>query len=270
MGFIAKRFSFDHIPCEEFGLRIYDIDGDINDAAPFASAGELETDVNPSTGRVFLYGRSYKDSLEFNLVFGVDPYMIKMDQHLDRYEMDAIANWLIGNDTFKWLEIEQPDLETIRYHCIISELKPIQLSWLPWAFSAKIQCDSPYGYMHSMSFQYASNGTVKAKLISRSTIHKMYYPKVEIDLNGSNTISIINRSCNNAEIKFSNLPRSSGLKISVDNALGKIVSSDVSYSNLYKHFNFQWFPLKKGVNNIEIVGKCNVKFICEFPVNFGG
>ena len=33
MGFIAKNFSFNRIPCTEFGLRIYDIDGNKNEAA---------------------------------------------------------------------------------------------------------------------------------------------------------------------------------------------------------------------------------------------
>lgn len=41
MGFIAKNFSFNRIPCTEFGLRIYDIDGNTNEATPFASTGKL-------------------------------------------------------------------------------------------------------------------------------------------------------------------------------------------------------------------------------------
>ena len=120
MGFIAKKFSFNRVPCEEYGLRIFDIDGNDNEAAPFASVGELQTDVIPSRGRVFLYGRAYEEPLEFNLVFGLDPLMLKMHEHLDRFEMDAIANWLTGQNQYKWLEIEQPDLEIIRYHCVIS------------------------------------------------------------------------------------------------------------------------------------------------------
>ena len=89
MSFIAKNFSFNRIPCTEFGLRIYDIDGNKNEAAPFASTGKLMTDVIPSTGRTFLYGRSFDDPLEFKLVFGLDPLMLKMDEHLDRFEMDG-------------------------------------------------------------------------------------------------------------------------------------------------------------------------------------
>lgn len=270
MGFIAKNFSFNRIPCTEYGLRIYDIDGNNNTATPFASTGELQTDVIPSTGRTFLYGRTYEKPLEFRLVFGLDPYMIRMDEYLDRFEMDAIANWLTGHDTYQWLDIEQPDLEIVRYHCVISELEPIQLSWLPWAFSAKITCDSPYGYMFPNKFHYSCNGTTDINLINRSTINKLYYPKLIIQLNGSSTISIVNESLNNKEFKLSNLPQNYFLIISIDNELGKIECDDPSYSNLYQYFNFEWLSLKKGMNKLKVTGNCVLDIICEFPVNFGG
>ena len=248
----------------------YDIDGNKNEAAPFASTGKLMTDVIPSTGRNFLYGRSFNDPLEFQLVFGLDPLMLHMDEYLDRFEMDAIANWLTGHDTYKWLEIEQPDMETIRYHCIISDLEPIQLSWLPWAFTAKVVCDSPYGYKFPQKFSYSCMNETEFKLISRSTINQLYYPKLDITLNGSNTISIINQSCNNVELRFDNLAKDYFLKISVDNELGKIISSDASYPNMYQYCNFAWLPLKKGMNKLLVKGNCLLDFNCEFPVNFGG
>lgn len=271
MGFVAKRFSFNRIPCEQFGLRIFDIDGNTNEATPFASVGKIQTDVVPSKGRTFLYGRSYETPLEFNLIFGIDPSeILNMNEFFDRYEMNAIANWLSGHNTFHWLEVEQPDLEMIRYHCIISELKPIQLSWLPWAFSAKITCDSPYAYMFPKRFHYSCNGNTNIKLISRSTINQLYYPKMEIQLNGSNTISVTNQSCDNTELKFTGLPRDYFLKIKVDNDLCKIESSDSAYSNLYQYCNFKWFPLKRGMNSICVVGNCLLDFICEFPIDCGG
>lgn len=271
MGFIAKRFSYNRIPCEHFGLRIYDVDGNDNSATPFASTGELVTDVIPSKGRNFLYGRAFEEPLEFNLIFGVDPEnVLKMDDYLDRYEIGAIANWLAGHNTYQWLEIEQPDLEMIRYHCVISELQPIQLSWLPWAFSAKVVCDSPYGYMFPQKFSYACTGTRDIKLLSRATINPWYYPKLAIKLNGSNNVSICNISCDNTELKFTGLPKSNFLTINVDNDLCKIESSDDSYSNLYQYCNFKWFPLKRGMNQIRITGNCTVDFLCEFPMNYGG
>ena len=271
MGFAARRFSFNKIPCEKFGLRIFDIDGNDNEAAPFASTGRLMTDVIPSKGRNFLYGRSYDEPLEFELVFGVDPEnILNMNEHLDRYEMDAIANWLTAPETYSWLVIEQPDLERIRYHCVISELKPIQLSWLPWAFTAKVTCDSPYAYSAPKKYSFQCSGTTSIELVSRSTIGKLYYPKLDITLNGSNAVSIVNTSVNNTELKFSNLPVRTGLTISIDNDLGIIASSNATYANLYQYFNFIWLPLKRSMNRLTVTGNCNLEFHCEFPLNVGG
>ena len=124
--------------------------------------------------------------------------------------------------------------------------------------------------MFPQNFHYPCNGTTSIGLISRSTINRLYYPKMKIQLNGSNTISIVNKSCNNEEMKFIGLPQNYFLTISVDGELGKIESSDSSYSNLYKYFNFNWLPLKKGMNKLEVKGNCILDFICEFPVNYGG
>lgn len=95
MAFIAKHFSFDGVPCERFGLRIYDIDGNNNKAVSFASAGKLVTDAIPVTGRNYLYGRDLSSPLEFELVFGLEPCNLEEKAHLDRFEMDAIARWLV-------------------------------------------------------------------------------------------------------------------------------------------------------------------------------
>ena len=52
---------------------------------------------------------------------------------------------------------------------------------------------------------------------------------------------------------------------------GKIIeSSDNAYSNLYQYCNFNWFPLKRGMNKIRVTGSCILDFICEFPVDCGG
>ena len=65
-------------------------------------------------------------------------------QSLDRYEVEAIATWLTGHNTRKWLTIVQADMETFRYKCFISELRLITDGDYPWAFSCKVSCDSPF------------------------------------------------------------------------------------------------------------------------------
>lgn len=270
MAFIAKNFSFNGVPCEEYGLKIYDIGNNGNDAAKFTSVGDLETDVIPSKGKQFLYGRSYEDPLEFDLIFGVYSETLKESEYLDRYEMAAIANWLTGPTTYSWLVVEQPDLEMIRYHCIITGLEPIHIAWLPIAFKAEVTCDSPYAYTSIKTYTYScTDETTTFTLRSKSTIDKLYYPKMEIELTGDSTISICNETVG-VTMEFTDLPTTSGITITVDNDLGIITSSNASYSNMYQYFNFVFFPLQRGANKITVTGTCNLTFTCEFPVNVGG
>ncbi len=276
MGFTAKRFSFDRIPCEQYGLRIFDIDGNDNEAAPFTSTGSLQTDVIPSIGRVFLYGRAYDTPLEFTLVFGIDPCMADESDYLDRYDMDAIANWLTDHNTYKWLEIEQADMEMIRYHCVISDLTPIQISWLPWAFTATVTCDSPYAYMFPKKYVFdcTAGDSTDISIVNLSTLRRLYYPKLRIYKENDETfVSITNTSVQpdsgGVEMAFNDLP-SGAMEINIDNELGTVTTDADGVSNPYQYFNFQWLPLAKGRNNLTVSGRCVLTFECSFPVNYGG
>lgn len=282
MGFTAMRFSFDRVPCEKFGLRIFDIDNNNNEATPFASTGSLQTDVIPSAGRVFLYGRAYDTPLEFKLVFGLDPCMLDENDYLDRYDMDAIANWLTGPNTYRWLEIEQPDMEMVRYHCVISSLEPIQIAWLPWAFTAMVTCDSPYGYkfpktqtLLSSPGSAVTNRTIYVN--NTSTLNRLYYPKMRIELASpdgpAGGIAISNVTTGQTAAKSFAI---SGLRstavFDVDNEMGIITSQTAGITNPYQYFNFQWLALAKGKNELEVntSAGCVLTMICEFPVNYGG
>jgi hypothetical protein len=270
LGFIGSYFSFDGIPCSEYGLSIYDIGSASQGDFRFASTGEIQESWIPSRGKSHFYGLRKNKPLQFSIVFGIDPQYSDMNDYLDRYEIDAIANWLTGHDKRKWLEITQPDMELVRYNCVITDLTRIDHAWLPWAFSATVTCGSPYGIMHPMSYKYTCLGATPIELFNRSTINQDYYPKMSIELNGSSTISILNQTYGGYELKFEDLPKSSNLTILIDNENKVITSSDSTYPNLYKYFNNNFLPLLRGKNKMLVTGDCIVNFMCEFPVNFGG
>ena len=270
MGFIGSYFSFDGIPCTEYGLLIYDMENASQGTSSFASAGEIQESWISSRNKSFFYGLRKDQPLQFSIVFGIDPQTADMNDYLDRYEIDAIGNWLTGHNKRKWLEITQPDMELVRYSCVITDLARIDHAWLPWAFSATVTCGSSYGTMHPMNYRYECSGITPVKLFNRSTINLDYYPKMTIELNGSNTVSIVNQSVGASEFKFEGLPRPQLLTISIDNENKIIKSSDSDYPNLYRYFNSNFLFLKRGTNKLLVTGDCVVNFMCEFPVNFGG
>lgn len=278
MGFMAKHFSFDGIPCERFGMRIYDIDGNNNKATPFASPGKIVSDAIPSTGKNYLYGRNLSAPLDFDLVFGLEPCQLDGDDYLDRFDMDAVARWLVEPTEYKWLEIEQPDMEYFRYRCVISELTPINIGWLPIAFTAKVVCDSPYGYRNRETFEYTNvsgNNAIHPIIENRSTLKRPYYPKLEIKIKTQNANAQvkIQTTRNNAVDREFILPLgnlSVNTVVAVDNERGVISSSNGE--NLYADFDFNWLYLHEGENqtNISVTGNVDLKIICDFPVDIGG
>ena len=69
MGFFGNHFSFDGIPCEEFGLAIYDINGNSQgDTGIVASVGEVIEDWIPSRSKSFFYGIKRNTPLSFKMV----------------------------------------------------------------------------------------------------------------------------------------------------------------------------------------------------------
>lgn len=275
MGFYGNHFSFNGIPCEEFGLSIYDIGGTSQgNSGQIASTGEIIEDWIPTKSKSFFYGIKQNTPLSFKMIFGVDPELNQqngfptMEDFLDRWEIARISNWLTGHsDNRKWLEIEQPDMETVRFFCTITDLEIITHGWYPWAFSCTVTCDSPYGYMFPKIYKYTCSELNDVSLYNKSLVNEFYYPKMEIVPKDDGDVSIINESDGNRSFVLKNISENLGT-ITVDNEREIIKTSDGR--NIYDNFNFNFFRLKPGTNKLALSGSFELKICCEFPVNVGG
>ena len=123
LAFYGSYFIFDDRPCEEFNCMIYDL-GTYKDEAGtmYASSTVVEDKVARRFDTIY-YNMEPPKQLEFAFTFGADTCKINRNEPLDRWDMDAITSWLTNKDGYHWLEIFQPDLDIIRYKCIITELK---------------------------------------------------------------------------------------------------------------------------------------------------
>lgn len=265
MAFYGCQFSFDGITCFEHGLMVYDIGG-ANEDGKFSSAAEIQEDRTAKRYTPLHYGTVHNEPLTFTFTFGADTNAIDKNEHLDRWDMDVIANWLTGHDEYKCLEITQPDMEAVRYKCMISDLEYTTFGKLPWAFTCQVTCDSPYAYTYPENMQINVNGTVNAAMECRSAC-KYYFPKITIHIKGGNTFSIINHSDGDRVFSFENIPPAVKT-ITVDNE-NEIIENSANL-NLYDRFNYHFFRLVRGYNHLEFRGNADVSFACEFPINVGG
>ncbi len=267
MAFYGSEFIFDGVPSSEYGLMIYSFGSEGQEDVSFQN-GEIIEDRIPGRYDALTYGLVQNQALEYTLVFGANMESIDAVRHIDRYEVETIAAWLTGHNQRKWLTIVQDDMEYYRYKCFISELKLITDGNMPWAFSCKVTCDSPFAYSLPEEYAYTvSNETASFILFNRSKFSGYYRPNMMITTSGGGTISIVNQSDNNRTFKFTSLPGSEK-EIYIDNK-NQIISGSTGL-NLYPYFNMKFMRLVHGDNKLSITGNATVKFICEFPVNIGG
>ena len=267
MAFWGDEFIFDDIPCSEFGLMVYHFGSTGQEDVSFQN-GDIIEDRLSNRYDALTYGLVQNQSLEYTLVFGANIDSLDANVNLDRYEVEAIAAWLTGHETRKWLTIVQDDMESFRYKCAISELKLITYGDMPWAFSCKVSCDSPFAYTIPEVFTYTVNGQDTVRLINRSSYNGKYRPRLEIAIRGGDSFSIQNTSDGNRTFQFTGLPGGGSLVIYVDNK-NQVITNNMDL-NIYPCFNMKFLRLVRGDNMLKLTGNAEVKFICEFPVNIGG
>lgn len=267
MAFWGNSFVFNDIPCDDYDLMLYDVGSTTQSSGNFASGVSVIEETLPSRYKPHFYGVKFDKKLEFTIVFGVNQKRLDSEKYLDRYELETIAFWLTGHDKYMWLEVEQEDLEYVRYRCIISNLEIVEHGNIPWALKATVTCDSPYAYLYPQVFEYNISGTQTVDFYNESSHNGYFMPQLEIETSAGGNFTIVNQSDGNRTFAFKNLP-SSVKKIAVDN--DRCIISNDQDLNIYPYFNFRFLRLIKGENRLKITGNGVLRIICEFPVNVGG
>lgn len=268
MAFWGSSFVFNGIPCDDFDLMVYDVGNDTQGGGTFASVVSIIDESLLSKWRPMFYGVKREEKLTFDIVFGVNMERIDSGNYFDRYEIDEIATWLTGHETYKELEIIQDDMTHVRYKCIITQLAEVSFGNIPWAMRATVTCDSPFAYMYPREYVYELTGTAQTILFNNeSSLNGYYKPVVEFTTQNGGTLSIVNKTDNDREFKFTLLPAATQ-KLIVDNE--NCVITCTSDINLYPYFNYKFLRLKRGYNTLVITGTGELKIKCEYPVNVGG
>lgn len=267
MAFWGHSFSFNGIPCEDFDLMLYNIGEHSHSGGKFASGLTIVEEQLASRWKPIFYGTKLEDKLSFSIVFGANPDRADAHKSLDRYELEAIANWLTGHNQYLWLDIEQDDMEYVRYRCIITGLEMIEYGSMPWALKAMVTCDGSYAYLFPQTFEYEITDKATLDFYNESGHVGYYMPIVEL-VGCSSDFSIVNHSDNDREFTLTGV-EGTAKNFYIDNDLGIITCSD-SAINPYEYFNFNFLRLVNGNNDLEITGTCTLRITCEFPINVGG
>ena len=267
MAFYGCYFSFDGIPCTEYGLMMYDFGTSSDSSNNLSVSTEIIEDRIARRYTPLHYGTISNKPLEFTMTFGADTNAIDKGVYLDRWDMDAIANWLTAHNKYKWLEITQPDMEMFRYKCFITELKHTDVGNIPWGFTCKVICDSPFAYQYPEIFKYTISGSTEIDILNKSSYRGYYKPQLILNFSKGGTFSIKNVTDNNRTMQLTGLPTSASA-VHIDNE-NEIITCE-TIANPYQYFNFNFLRLCRGVNHLVISGNGSIEIVCEFPINIGG
>lgn len=264
--FTACKFTFDGVSCSTHGLMLYDIGGRSDPETTIGTA-EIEEAEMPSQSRPFFYGVKRNKPLEFTLTFGADMDRMDSGEYLDKPDVASIANWLCRDD-YKKLMIDQEDMAGLFYRCIITELTPVSIDGVAWAFTASVRCDAPYAYRTAQTYSadVAAGATSSLTIVAQHDVDKYYRPAMTITPSGSGTISVTNGADDGRSFVLSDLPEgTSAIRIDNDKAL----ITTVGGQNIYPYCNFRFLRLLRGDNTLMISGGCHIEIVCEYPAYVG-
>ena len=135
MAFWGCSFTFNGVPCEDYDLMMYNIDGVSSNTGGFSPVSIVES--APATRwKPLFFGTVIKEKLTFSIVFGINEKRIDRQLYLTRYEIEEVASWLMGHQQYMWLEIHQEDMEYIHYRCLVTGLELLEFGNIPTAFKA--------------------------------------------------------------------------------------------------------------------------------------
>lgn len=268
MSFFGRAFEFDSTPCEKFELMMYDIGNQDTDIS-IAGVHSIEDESIGDKWKPYFYGTKPGEKLEFDITFGVNQRRIDAGKFLDRWEVEEISAWLTGHTGYKWLYIDQPDMDPFGYRCMITKLDTTQYGAIPWAFKAHVTCDSPYAYLSTRTTTATLNGSeTTIQLINESSLNGFYKPNISFERTGGSAFSIKNAQDNDMGPEFTDIPGSVST-IEIDNE-HCVITNDQGLNLYDAGFNFQFLRLARGLNTLTATGTGVLTITCEFPVNVGG
>jgi phage-related protein len=257
MAFYAKHFIFDGVPSEFYGLQITCENLRRTAVEIVTPAG---VDVKLYTQEVYhrpvpyLFGVQQTPILELDIDLNV-PY------EQSAQEAELASRWLYGRQTYKKLQICQPDMRNVYFNGIFVKPELQKAGNIIRGSGGTFTCDAPWAWEFPKTYTYNFTGydmneTIAINNTSDNTFYT--YPTIEITMNVfGGDVSIVNSAEPTRIFNFVGLDMNEVLTI--NNDLQTITSSE----NVLRLSNFinpsSWLRYVQGNNKLTISG--NVKTI---------
>ena len=238
LAFIGEYCIYDGISSEKFGLRI------VNENSTMENTNGEEIAIQKSAmmnGLKYAYmGTEPRDPCTIS-------FMLMREDPMDAAEIGAVMRWLAGRPGYKELRFVQPDISTVKFNCIFTEVSAIQHGNATYGVSVVGECDSCFGEGNPIVATANSNKTGTIRIMNYGDYMDYVYPVVKITMPSSGgDITISNTTDNNRVFSFTGL---SGSEVLTVDCLRKTIVSSAGMNRLGV-FSKNWLPLLPGVNSL--------------------
>jgi hypothetical protein len=224
-------------------------------------SGDIEIIEDKTRNKNYFYGVKQTG----NLVF---PIKMLSEKPLDHYDVSAISRNFFNKQSYKYLQIIQPDLEGIFFKCMLINPKKVCIGKEVYGFSCDVYCKENHAWTDEFTYNYSIiNPNQNIVINNLSDLDDYLYPYISFTTSNTTTsFSIKNITDNNREFKFTSI--SGNETIGVDNDRQIITSSTIN--NRLNNFNLKWLRLVSGNNNLVVNGNGSMFFKMRFPKKIGG
>lgn len=248
MAFWTHSFLYDGIPSEKFELFIISNNSSGIVQANGSSSVQLYTENVYRRVKPYLYGVQQTPVLSFTLSFASFKPICAEKQAL-------IQTWLLGQQSYKKLQIIQPDYQDVYFNCIMTNPIFNCIGNFAYSMSCTVTCDSPFAWEMPRTITRRNIvGQQSFDINNTSNLNDYVYPKLVFELSNTSTgFTLTNNSllyANGERETLSMTNLAPGETITMDCDLG-IISSSLGISR-YQNFSGTFFRMKPFVNNISI------------------
>jgi len=260
MSFFGANFIFNGAASENYGIQL--ISFERTSGVVRSSSGNAVT-INQKwpyrRTSPYHFGNSLNTPLEFDIEIGASNFVSFID-------ISKISKWLLGQSTYKKLQIAQDDLENCFWNAIFTSSETVFVGNKPVGMVLHCVTDSPWAHTFDQTFSYsypvAASQSFDFTFYNDSDNNGYLYPIIEFTLNSLGAdFTLTNATDDDREFIFTGLSASEG--ITVNNSL-QTISSDTGLYRL-SYFNKNWFRFLPGLNELHITSA--ISFV-EFTYSF--
>lgn len=261
VGFHANKFIYNGISSDEFGLYIASFNG-----GGFTENQAMTQEVIQDTTsmRIKPVAFGVKESSSITLSF-----TLLSKEYFDRARVNKVLKWLTNVNGYAPLFILQPDMTTVHYDCVFTDIQNVNINGYPIAYNVTAVCDT--------SFVEDSKGSVTVTspnagvdIYNFSSINDYTYPRITITMTAAGDFTVNNLTDETLlgytrPFKLTGL--ASGEVITVDCANKTIKTTGTL--NRYAVFSGNWLRLLYDKNTLSFVGSANVAMEWDVLKRYG-